>query len=601
MKETSSQDVGEANVPDGIVSSQPVSMNSIAENSDDKNERGRNSNQRRRIVPRSQAKRRMEAMVTGVDSKLAGVFIVITALYVVITIRTYMSLELQSTKDYAVKVMESDFHQLIVEAKVKAQSPSHSSGDATEIATLQHTFPVHASGDTEAINHPGIFLANPVTIRDILKQHDELPDDGKMAVPKFWRPTVYGPGGVREFLGNFGETLITPEQAAQVGSFHPESGLKTIYVSVASYRDPECQPTVDDIFLRAEYPERLRVAIVEQRVEGEDDDIIPNCGKPLKPCEVDPKQPMCKYSHLVDVFVVPAVLSIGPVFARHLANRMYRGEYFAMQVDSHVRFIRNWDSSLLSQWESAKNEMAIITTYLSDLTDSIDPVTFENKHPNRPIMCKTDYEGAGKMKHLRHGQQPEGPPGIHDEPTLHPFWAAGFSFARGHFVVQVPYDQYEPMVFQGEEIFMGLRAWSYGYDFYTAETSVAFHMYAVKENKAKRKKVKLFWENGNLYPGAAVQGMKRLNGIIGTGDPGDVFYDAEAKKYGLGNVRPKEQFYKLYGIHTETKMVEDNLCVFVGKPMMKLFQPHLRKNRMGIDFSNIDFEYVDATKKQKKK
>lgn len=70
---------------------------------------------------------------------------------------------------------------------------------------------------------------------------------------------------------------------------------------------------------------------------------------------------------------------------------------------------------------------------------------------------------------------------------------AGFSFARGHFVIQVPYDQYEPMVFQGEEIFMGLRGWSYGYDYYTSEISVAFHMYAIKENKDKRKKVKLFW------------------------------------------------------------------------------------------------------------
>ena len=116
-----------------------------------------------------------------------------------------------------------------------------------------------------------------------------------------------------------------------------------------------------------------------------------------------------------------------------------------MQVDSHVRFIRNWDSDIISQWESAKNEMGVLSVYLSDIIGSIDPVTFENHHPARPIMCKTDYEGNGKMRHLRHGQQPEGVPGIHGEPTLHPFWAAGFSFARGHFTVQVPYDQYQPM------------------------------------------------------------------------------------------------------------------------------------------------------------
>ena len=151
---------------------------------------------------------------------------------------------------------------------------------------------------------------------------------------------------------------------------------------------------------------------------------------------------------------------------------------------------------------------------------------------------------------------------------------------------------------------MGLRGWTYGYDYYTAETSVAFHMYAIKKNKDKRKKVKLFWENSNLYPGSAVQGMKRLNGIIGLGDPGDVFYDTEEKEYGLGKVRPKEQFYRLYGIHTETKTVEDNLCSFVGKPMMAMFKPHLRENRMGIDFSDVLFEYKDkrkANKENKKK
>lgn len=559
--------------------------------------------------PVSHAKRRMDAMATNIDHKLAAAFIAILILYIFLTLGTWQSLEEVHRHDgieqtlfnvlpnNEMKTDEGNSYKLIenIDALAKAE-------DFTDTKKLQRTFPIHASKnhDFEVIDHPGIFLAKPNEMKKILKEHaGQLPADGKMTVPKFWRPKSYE-GGVREFLGSYGERLITPEEANQIGSVTPEEGLKTIYISVASYRDPECQPTVEDIFLRAEHPERLRVAIVEQRVQGEDDETVPNCDQPTRNCTDDPNQALCLYGHLVDIFVVPAILSVGPVFARHLATRMYRGEYFAMQVDSHVRFIEHWDTNLISQWESANNEMAVITTYLSDIINSITPDTHENNHPNRPIMCKTDYEGQGKLKHLRHGQQPEGRPGIHGEPTLHPFWAAGFSFARGHFVIQVPYDQYEPMVFQGEEIFMGLRGWSYGYDYYTSEISVAFHMYAIKENKDKRKKVKLFWENSNLYPGAAVQGMKRLNGIIGTGDPGDVFYNAEEKEFGLGKVRPKEQFYKLYGIHTDTKTVEDNLCQFVGKPMMELFKPHLRKNRMGIDFSNVDFAYKNPHPPKKK-
>ena len=266
-----------------------------------------------------------------------------------------------------------------------------------------------------------------------------------------------------------------------------------------------------------------------------------------------------------------------------------------MQVDSHVRFIRNWETNLISQWRSAKNEMGVLSVYLSDIIDSIDPVTFENKHPHRPIMCKTDYEGNGKLRHLRHGQQPEGIPGIRGEPTFHPFWAAGFSFARGHFPVQVPYDEYSPMVFQGEEIFQGLRGFTYGYDYYTPETSIAFHMYALKENKDKRSKVKLFWENQNLYPGSAVAGMKRLNGLIGMGDPEDedTFFRLDESMYGLGLARTKELFFKLYGIHTDTKAVENHLCTFVGKPMHTMFAPHVRSNGMGINFDEFEFTWVD--------
>ena len=78
--------------------------------------------------------------------------------------------------------------------------------------------------------------------------------------------------------------------------------------------------------------------------------------------------------------------------------------------------------------------------------------------------------------------------------------------------MQVPYDQFLPMVFQGEEINIGMRGFTYGYDYYTMEHSVCFHMYAIRENKAKRKNVKLFWENSNNFNGVEAKAMKRLNG-----------------------------------------------------------------------------------------
>lgn len=182
---------------------------------------------------------------------------------------------------------------------------------------------------------------------------------------------------------------------------------------------------------------------------------------------------------------------------------------------------------------------------------------------------------------------------------MEPFWAAGFSFARAHFVIQIPYDQYLPMVFQGEEISMGLRGFTYGYDYYAAERSVCFHMYAIKENKEKRQKVKLFWENTHLYRGAELEAMKRLNGIIGMGAKDEVFDHTDEYKYGLGQVRNTTKFFETYGIHTDTQTVEDHLCVFVGKPMMTEIGSHLRSDTMGINYDEITYRFVDPAKKRK--
>jgi len=426
-------------------------------------------------------------------------------------------------------------------------------------------------------------------------------------VPKFWDPAQYGSeGGIRQHLGQHGKRLITPSEAAEVGTYYTpttsdatstQPPLETIYVAISSYRDWQCTGTVENVFFRARHPERVRVAVVDQIDEGD-----ARCGQPARSCEVDPDQILCRHADQIDVYHMDATLAVGPVFARHIGHRMYRGEYFAMQCDAHVAFTQDWDADIIDQWKSAKNEMAVLTAYLSDIQGAIDEATGRRLQESRPIMCRTDYEGFGDQRHLRHGQQPEGQPGIHGEPTLEPYWAAGYSFARGHFVVQVPYDQYLPQIFQGEEISIGLRGWTYGYDYYTPEKSVCFHMYAVGKNKSKRKKVKLFWEHAKLYRGVGSYAMLRLLGIISMSNPGitpDQWFHEEEEKYGIGNVRTLENFFTTFGIHHEKQQVEQHLCRFVGRKMQKAFIPHLRKDKMGINYDAIDYKFVDPAPDEK--
>jgi hypothetical protein len=139
---------------------------------------------------------------------------------------------------------------------------------------------------------------------------------------------------------------------------------------------------------------------------------------------------------------------------------------------------------------------------------------------------------------------------------------------------------------------------TYHYDYYAPERGVCFHMYAINENKDKRKNVPLFWENGKTYAGVGLRAMKRLNNIIGmSNNPKDEDWQHDdIDKYGMGKLRDTAKFFKTFGIHREQQTVEAHLCRFVGKPMMDVFMPALRKDRMGIDYNKIDYVFVDPEK-----
>ena len=81
----------------------------------------------------------------------------------------------------------------------------------------------------------------------ILEEVVMTPPPSTLKVPQFWNPPAYGENGIREFLGQNGQYLVTPEEAMAVGSFHQSK--ETIYVAVASCWDPEeCLPTGLKIF-----------------------------------------------------------------------------------------------------------------------------------------------------------------------------------------------------------------------------------------------------------------------------------------------------------------------------------------------------------------
>lgn len=222
---------------------------------------------------------------------------------------------------------------------------------------------------------------------------------------------------------------------------------------------------------------------------------------------------------------------------------------------------------------------------MMDLNGSIDPVTHQSRRSSRALLCNVDCEDGI----LKNGQQTAQPPSIHGIPTIHPFWAAGFSFSRGHFVVQIPYDQHLPQVFQGEEMGMALRGFSYGYDYFAPERNTCFHMYALNEYRENRMSVPRFSENKKSFRGVADGAMKRLISIlrmnINDDNKSESFNRLEEDKYGIGSARQLTTFFSTFGIDMERKTMENHLCWFVGEKMQSNFLPALRDN--GTDRKSV--------------
>jgi hypothetical protein len=330
------------------------------------------------------------------------------------------------------------------------------------------------------------------------------------------------------------------------------------------------------------------VGVVDQLEQGHD----PSCDVPIVTCQAKPEQALCRYRDQIDVYEMDSTLSVGSTFARHVVNRLYRGEYYNLQIDSHVTFVRDWDEQIIQQHDNTHNEMAVISTYLDDVTGSIDDMTGESLRTARQVICNAAYEGDGRDRRLRHAveQQPEALSTILGSPQLQPYWGSGFSFSRGHFLLTVPYDPYLPMVQRDdEEISMAIRAFTHGYDIYTPEHSICFDSGVSDESTRKS-----FMQHEHLYRGYDQTSLARLYGMIGMDEQADPVERSTRPNelFGIGQVRDLGKFFMSFGVHVRERITERKLCDFVGTGRMhRMFHAFLRGDGMGVDYNQIHFRF----------
>jgi hypothetical protein len=143
-----------------------------------------------------------------------------------------------------------------------------------------------------------------------------------LQVPPFLNPKDFlSYGGIRTYLGNYGLRFMTLQEAQSIGSIVSLSGstttlLRTIFISIASYCDNQCTQTVTSIFMRAKYPQRIRVGVIDQ-LDFEQDT---SCWTTLSSVDCTKKgqdrisDPVyCTYASQMDFYEMDATYAVGPV------------------------------------------------------------------------------------------------------------------------------------------------------------------------------------------------------------------------------------------------------------------------------------------------
>lgn len=218
-----------------------------------------------------------------------------------------------------------------------------------------------------------------------------------------------------------------------------------IYCGICSYRDSELKPTVEDMLATAKWPQDLRIGIFSQGDEG------------------------TGFTHdsRFRLMKCPWQEAQGLGWARANVQSMYGGEDFYLQLDSHHRFEKHWDETLIQMVELTGDPKPIIGTY-AGIYEPGNPSLARNPHPCKMVADEFTPSGTIKFKpHYIEGYQDL------DKPIRARFCSGHFSFTVGKFLEEYKFDP--EIFFGGEEISMAIRGFTLGYSLWHPHRQVIYH------------------------------------------------------------------------------------------------------------------------------
>jgi len=298
-----------------------------------------------------------------------------------------------------------------------------------------------------------------------------------------------------------------------------------IFIQIASYRDPQLIPTIEDAIGKSKHSENLVFGIARQyHPEDKFDD--------LSSYEGDKR---------FRILNIPHEESKGVCWARNQVQQLYGNEEYTLQIDSHMRFCQDWDEILINMILDLQDKgykKPLLTGYVSSFDPENDP-DGRVLEPWRMVFDRFTPEGCVFFL-------PETIPGWKDltEPITSRFYSAHFCFTLGQFSTEVQHDP--EYYFHGEEISIAVRAYTHGYDLFHPHKTVIWHEYT-RKGRTKQ------WDDDKVWYLKNESSHKKNREVLGV--DGEV-YNGDLGRYGFGTERTIKDYEKYSGILFSKRAVQ---------------------------------------------
>jgi len=295
-----------------------------------------------------------------------------------------------------------------------------------------------------------------------------------------------------------------------------------------AYREPELIPTIKDALAQAKHPERIHFGICRQYNPEDGFDNIDEYRD-------DPR---------FKIYDMPYEKAKGLAYARAIINdKLLEDEDFVLQLDSHHRFDKHWDSTLIGWYDELKEEghNPLICGYLPYYNPFNDP---------KDRVQEPWYSEAASF--YPHGTIFIRPTGFREDwkkltkPAPARFISGHFCFGPNEWAKTIKHDP--DIFFAGEEINLTVRSYTHGYDLFHPHRVVVWHATMREERDGM-----LVWDDQykrgeDAWWKENDRGRSKIRQLFGIEDNG---FDLTG--YDLGTVRTLRDYEKYAGIHFEKK------------------------------------------------